>query len=151
MSLVCCKLQPRRKANNQNAAPAQSLELPLVSRSAVAYQQGMRRRHQCCGNRTRHDNREGITISEVTSATPGGFILSLILSRLPHWPEPVASVPVLLLHRILALIDYFRCKVANNPYGIEIAIPMMVSQPMSAWSNPVRRQGLDAAVPPREQ
>ncbi len=122
-----------------------------MSRSAVATKQGMRRRHQCCGNRTRHDIAIGITISEVTSATPGGFILRLILSRLPHWPEPVASVPVLHRHRILVLIDYFRCKVANNPTGIEIAIPMMVSQPMSAWSTPLRRQGLDAAVPPHVQ
>ncbi len=111
----------------------------------------MRRRHQCCGNRTRLIIAIGITISEVTSATPGGFFYRLILSRLPHWPEPVASVPYLDRHRILALIDYFRCKVATIPTGIEIAIPMMVSQPMSAGVTPLRRQGLDAAVPPREQ
>lgn len=118
MSLVCCKLQPRRKANNQNASTSAIIRATIGEPISCSVPS-----RGCEGGISVAETVPamiiaiGITISEVTSATPGGFILSLNFVAPSSLVRPVASVQYFHRHRILVLIDYFRCKVANNPYG----------------------------------
>ncbi|GCU92789.1 hypothetical protein HmCmsJML025_00366 [Escherichia coli] len=78
MSLVCCKLQPRRKANNQNASTSAIIRATIGEPINCSVPS-----RGCEGGISVAETVPamiiaiGITISEVTNATPGGFILSL--------------------------------------------------------------------------
>lgn len=137
MSLVCCKFQSRRKVNNQNVSISVIIRVIIgESISCSVLSRG------CEGGISVAEIvfvmiiAIGIIISEVISATFGGFILSfnfVAFFLLVGVSCICFSIFIDIVYWRLLIIFVVKQLIIFT--GIEIVISMMVSQSMFAWSN----------------